>query len=398
MVNVLVTLSVILTTAFLLNMIFKKIGFPPIVGQILAGMILGVPALKALLFSSESLLALDLLSTFGIVFLLFLAGLEIDVRRLKDTTKDSVLIALGTTLTPLLLGLAFLLGMGYNFTVGIVFGGALAVTAGGTIVGVLMDFNACNTKLGAIFVAAGTIDDILEIFLLSIIVMLIHGGNVIEMALLPVELAMFVTISFALFKIMSKIMPHLKVGSEANGGNVEVFSIVIILVIGMAALSELLEIGYLIGAIIAGFLLQLSMKRIGRRSKREVMSTTRMITLAFVVPFFFANIGVNFDLGIIFENPVLTVAAVLIAVGGAILGSVLTKPFSSLSFRQLYIVGWAMSSKGAVEMVIALLAQRYGLLPPEIFSAIVAMAIITTLAFPFVLKKEIEWNRSIMNA
>jgi len=398
MVNVLVTLSVILTTAFLINMFFKKIGFPPIIGQILAGMILGVPTLKVLLFSSESLLALDLLSTLGIVFLLILAGLEIDVRRIRDTTRDSILIALGTTLTPLLLGLAFLLGMGYNFTVGIVFGGALAVTAGGTIVGVLMDFNACNTKLGAIFVAAGTIDDILEIFLLSIIVTLIHGGNVIEMALLPVELLMFVLISFVLFKIISKILPKLKMRSEANGGNVEVFSFVVIFVIGMAALSELLEIGYLIGAVIAGFLLQLSMKRMGRRSEREVVSTTRLITLAFVVPFFFANVGLNFDLGVIFGNPVLTVAAVLIAVGGAILGALVTKPFSSLSFRQLYIVGWAMSSKGAVEMVIALLAQRYGLLPPEIFSAIVAMAIITTLAFPFILKKEIERNRSIMNA
>jgi len=398
MTNILVTLSVIFTAAFLLNMVFKRVGFPPIIGQILAGMILGVPTLKALLFSSESLLALDLLSTFGIVFLLFLAGLEIDIRRIRETTTDSILIALGTTLTPLLLGLAFLLGMGYSFTVGIVFGGALAVTAGGTIVGVLMDFNACNTKLGAIFVAAGTIDDILEIFLLSIIVMLIHGGNVIEMALLPLELLLFVIISFVLFKIMSKIMPHLKKRSGADGGNVELFSIAMILMIGMAALSEILEIGYLIGAIIAGFLLQLSMKRMGRKGEREVVSTTRLITLAFVVPFFFANIGLNFDLGVIFENPMLTLAAVLIAIGGAILGALLTKPFSTLSFRQLYIVGWAMSSKGAVEMVIALLAQRYGLLPPEIFSALVAMAIITTLAFPFALKKEIERNRSIMDA
>ena len=96
MANILVTLSVILTAAFLLNMVFKRIGLPPIIGQILAGMILGVPTLKSLLFSSESLLALDLLSTLGIVFLLFLAGLEIDIRRIRETTTDSILIALGT--------------------------------------------------------------------------------------------------------------------------------------------------------------------------------------------------------------------------------------------------------------------------------------------------------------
>lgn len=394
MPDILVSLAVILTLAFLLNMIFKKAGFPPIVGQILAGIILGFPTLKALLFNSESLLAVDLLSTLGIVFLLFLAGLEIDVRRIKETTKDSILIALGTTLTPLVLGFAFLLGIGYNLIVAIVFGGALAVTAGGTIVGVLMDLNVCNTKIGAISVAAGTIDDVFEILLLSIIVMLIHGGNLIEMALLPLELLLFVIISFILFKTMSKIMPHFK----KERSNVELFSMVIILLIGLAALSEILGIGYLIGAMIGGFLLQLSMKKLGRKSEREVVDVTRLITLAFVVPFFFVNIGLDFDIGLLFENPMLTIAAVLIAVGGAIMGALLTKPFSSLSIRQLYIVGWAMSSKGSVEMVIALLARKYGLLPLEIFSALVAMAIITTLVFPFVLKSEIEKNRSIMDA
>ncbi len=397
MPNTLVALSVVLALAFLLNMIFKKISFPSIVGQILAGLILGVPAIKAFLFSSESFAALDLLSMFGIVFLLFLAGLEIDVRRMRETTRDSVLIALGTTLTPLVLGFALLSGMGYGFTVSFVFGGALAVTAGGTIVGILMDFNVCNTKLGAIFVAAGTIDDVLEIFLLSIIVMLVHGGNAVEIALLPVELALFAIVSFVLFKAMSKIMPYLKT-RDVEGGSVELFSIVIILLVGMAALSEILEIGYLIGAIIAGFLLQLSIKKLEKRSEVEVINATRLVTLAFVVPFFFANIGLNFDVSLLFGNPMLAIAAVAIAVGGAIAGAVLTKPFSKLSLRQLYIVGWAMSSKGSVEMVIALLAQKYGLLPPEIFSALVAMAIITTIVFPFVLKREIDRNRSIMNA
>ena len=392
MSETLISLSVVLIVAFLLNIIFKKAGFSSIVGQILAGMILGIPALKAFLFSSESFVALNLLSTFGIVFLLFLAGLEIDIQKVMETSKDSALIALGTTLTPLTLGFAFLIAMRYNAMVAIVFGGSLAVTAGGTIVGVLMDLNACNTKLGAIFVAAGTIDDILEIILLSLIVMLIHG-SLVQMVLLPFQLLAFVAVSFALFKIMSKILYYFK----KNGDNVELFSIVIILVITMAALSEILEIGYLIGAIMAGFLLQVSMKRIGRKSENEIVKTTRLITLAFVVPFFFVNIGLNFDIGLLFANLGLTIAAVIIAIGGAIIGALLIKPVSNLSLRQLYIVGWAMSSKGSVELVIALLARKYGLIPPDIFSALVAMAIITTLVFPFVLAREIRKKPSLMN-
>lgn len=396
MPETIVALSAVLALTFLLGAVFKRFNFPSVVGQILAGLILGIPTVKALLFGSDSLAALDLLSMLGIVFLLFLAGLEIDVRKMRETTRDSVLIALGTTLTPLILGFALLSGMGYDPIVSFVFGGALAVTAGGTIVGILMDFNACNTKLGAIFVTAGTIDDVLEIFILSIIVMLVHGGSTLEMALLPVELALFSVISFALFRAMSKIMPLLKV-RKGEIASVELFSVVMILLIGMAALSEILQIGYLIGAIVAGFLLQLSMKHLDKRNEAEIVNTTRLVTLAFVVPFFFANIGLNFDVGLLLENPLLSVAAVIIAVGGAILGAILMKPLSRLSLRQLYIIGWAMSSKGSVEMVIALLAQKYGLLPPEVFSALIAMAIITTIAFPLLLKREIDRNRKIMD-
>jgi len=392
MPETLIVLSIILITAFLLNIIFKKIGFPSVVGQILAGMILGIPLLKAFLFNSESLLAVDLLSTFGIIFLLFLAGLEIDIEKIRETTKDSILVALGSTAVPFVLGFTFLIAIGYNAIAATVFGGALAVTAGGTIVGVLMDSNALNTKLGAIFVAAGTIDDLLEIFLLSFIVLLIRGGSILEVTLLPLQFLAFVGISFALFKAMSKILYYFK----RNGNDVELFSIVIILVISMAALSEILDIGYLIGAIIAGFLLQVSMKRMGKKSEKEMVRATRLITLAFVVPFFFANIGLNFDMSLLFANLTLMIATVVIAISGAIVGVLLTKPFSSLNLKQLYIVGWAMSSKGSVELVIALLARKYGLVSPEIFSALVAMAIITTLAFPFVLTREIKKNPSIM--
>jgi Kef-type K+ transport system membrane component KefB len=91
------------------------------------------------------------------------------------------------------------------------------------------------------------------------------------------------------------------------------------------------------------------------------------------------------------------IIAVAIAIGGAIVGALITKPFSRLSFRQLYVVGWAMSSKGSVELVVALLGQRYGLLPPEIFNALVAMAIITTLAFPLVLKRENKRNPFLLS-
>jgi Kef-type K+ transport system membrane component KefB len=361
-------------------------------------MILGIPILRALLFDSEALVAIDTLSILGIVFLLFLAGLEIDLKYLRKTAKDSVIIGLAASLTPMLLGFFALFYLGYTTPVSLVFGICLGITAGGTIIGVLMDLNVVNTKLGAIFVAAGTVDDILEILLLSLITLIVQGGNLTQITLLPLQLLAFVVIAFALFKILERIMPYIKVHAELEGSNVELFSIAIIILIGLATLSELLQIGYLIGAIVAGFLLQYSFKNISIKNKTEIINTTRLIALAVVVPFFFVSIGLNFNIELLFSSPAITILAILIAIGGAIFGALLMKPFSKLSSRQLYLIGWAMSSKGSVELVVALLAQRYGILPPEIFSAVVAMAIVTTLTFPFVMKREIGKNRTIMDA
>jgi len=119
--------------------------------------------------------------------------------------------------------------------------------------------------------------------------------------------------------------------------------------------------------------------------------------LAFVVPFFFANVGINFDFNSLSMNTVLLIGTVAIAFLGKIFGTLIVKPASNLSLKQLYYVGWAMNSRGAAELVIALVAFRFGLIPIEIFSVLVAMAMITTLTFPFVLSRGIKKNPGIMD-
>ena len=237
----------------------------------MAGMILGIPILRALLFDSDAIVAIDTLSILGIVFLLFLAGLEIDLKYLRKTAKDSVMLGLAASLTPMLLGFLALIYLGYTVSVALVFGICLAITAGGTIVGVLMDLNVVNTKLGTIFVAAGTVDDILEILLLSLITLLVQGGNPTQLALLPLQFLAFIAIIFALFKLLEKVMPYIKVHSELEGSNVELFSIAIIILISLATLSELLQLGYLVGAIVAGFLLQYSMRNVSLKNRTEII-------------------------------------------------------------------------------------------------------------------------------
>lgn len=394
MVETLVVIPIILIVAFAAGELFKKIGFPPVVGQILAGMIFGIPLVKTALFNPQSQSVVDFLSILGIVFLLFLAGLEIDINKVKETSKDSVMISLSAALVPLFLGFFFLKAMGYDSLTALVFGGALSVTSEATKVKVLMDMGSLNTKLGAIMVAAGAIDDVFEVTFLSIVVVLGHGGSMFDLALIPVQLAAFVIIAFVFFKVISKMLHYM----ENNGSDdTELFSMIVIFVLVLAALSEVMELGYLIGAIIGGFLLQLSLRNIRQKHREDMIRMTKMITLAFVVPFFFANAGINFDFSSLSTNIILLVGTITIAFAGKIIGTLIVKPTSSLSLKQLYYVGWAMNSRGAAELVIALIAMQFGLIPLEVYSALVAMAMITTLTFPFILLRGIKKNPGLMD-
>ena len=392
----LVVVPMILILAFIFSEVFKKIGFPQVVGQILAGMLLGIHVIKGLLFSEASLMIVDFLSVLGIVFLLFLAGLEIDVEKIKETSRDSIIISLSSALLPFFLGFSFLMLFfpEYGFLTALIFGGALMVTAEGTKVKVLMDMNKLNTRLGAVMLAAGAIDDIFEVSFLALVVVMAHGGGFTELVRIPLEFIVFVAVAFVSFRVISRVFHYL----DKNGGDeTELFSMVVIFVLVLAALSQTLELGYLIGAIIGGFLLQISMRNIQRKRREDMIRMTKIITLSFIVPFFFAYAGLNFELESLSSNMFLFTVTVAIAFLGKIAGTLLVKPLSTLSLKQLYYVGWAMNSRGAAEMVIALIAKQSGLIPPEIFSALVLMTIVTTFTFPFALARGIRKNPTLMD-
>jgi Kef-type K+ transport system membrane component KefB len=165
----------------------------------------------------------------------------------------------------------------------------------------------------------------------------------------------------------------------------------------LSALSESLGIGYLIGAIAGGFILQIAMRNIHERHRKDMIKVTELIALGFIVPFFFANVGINFEFSTFFSSLGLLVATVVIAFSGKIVGCLLIKPVSRLTVKQLYYTGWAMNSRGAAELVIALAARQFGLIPLDVFSALVAMSLITTLTFPPILARGIRKNPGLMS-
>ncbi len=396
--ELLAILPIILIVAFVLGELFKRIGLPSVVGEILAGLLFGIPFLKALLFEDgTTLVIIDFLATLGVLLLLFLAGLEIEIEKIKETSRDSILVSLSSALIPFGLGFLFMYVFfpEYGFLSALIFGGAMMVTSEGTKVKVLMDLNCLNTRLGAVMLAAGAIDDIFEVLFLSVVVIFAKGGNLFDLAMIPVEIIIFLLVAYLSFKVMSKVLRAL---DKKPGEETGLFSIVMIFILLLAALSESLNVGYLIGAILGGFLLQISLKEISKQNRKDLVNVVKLIALGFIVPFFFVNVGLTFDLTTLLSNTPLIIATILIAFFGKMIGTLIIKPVSTLSWKQLYYIGWAMNSRGAAELVIALIAVQYNLIPLEIFSALVAMSIVTTLIFPPVLARGIKRNPGLMDA
>jgi Kef-type K+ transport system membrane component KefB len=391
-----VVIPVVLIIAFAMGSLFKKVGLPPVVGQILAGVILGIPLIRGSLFDESSIVIIDFLAYLGIIFMLFMAGLEIDIDKIKETSHESILLSLSSAIISFGLGFVFLIIAfpEYGLLTTVMFAGALMVTSEATNVVVLLDLNSLKTRIGSIIMGAGALDEIFVVLFLAFLAVIGRGGGLIELAAIPLQLAVFAMIVFIFFKLATKLFHHHR---HVGGKESETFALMIIFVMVLAGLSEVLGLGFLLGAIAGGFILQISLKGPYEQQNKTMTKVTQYIALGFFIPFFFANVGLNFELFSLIDSLPLIVGTIAIAFLGKMLGCLIVKPFSDLSTKQLYYIGWAMNSRGAAELVIALAARQLGLIPLDVFSALVAMSIVTTIIFPIVLAKGIKKNPRLMD-
>jgi Kef-type K+ transport system membrane component KefB len=386
--NIVVVIAICLTISLIFSEIFFRLKYPRVIGQILAGVILGIPFIKAL-FSADNIADIQFLSQLGIIFLLLLAGLEISLKKLKQTSRDSVLIALFGAIIPFIIGFGAMRLLGYDNLVAAVVGACLAITSEGTKLKVLMELKCLNTKIGTIMLGAAILDDVFEILFLALILMYVQKSS-FHLAMFPVMLIGFIILAFLIFRFVPKIINLI----QKERSRIATFSTILTIGLIIASLSYLMGLGPIIGAFIAGIIIQWANKN--KKIEQENVKELQIMTFSFIVPFFFINIGLHFDFHSLIENPLLLILILVIAIVGKILGSIIVTPISNLNLKQTTLIGWAMNSRGAVELVIAEIARINNLVPIEIYSAIVAMAVITTLMFPFVMKYYIKKYPGIM--
>jgi len=385
--DVMIVFFICLTLSYILSEVLKKIGLPKVLGPILVGFGLSAEPIKHIMFPESTLAILSTFKEIGLIFLLFFIGLKIDLKEFKKTSKRSFLVAFFGALVPFILGFGMSKLFGLSTFLSVVVGIVMSVTEEAVAIQILEELKLVRTKIGETIIEAGIIDDILAILSISAIVAFFYSSEPgIVLLKLLFEILVF---AFLLFAVRYSIVPKVLHYVERGRSKIDLFAVSIIMTLFLAGIAKYLGISSILGALFAGIIIRhvlFSGPKEEQREEREITELIEITTFAFLAPFFFIWIGLNTDLSILVINPLFGIAITAVAFAGKVIGAMLGNSIIGGSHRESLIIGWGMNVRGAVALIVAELARELGIIPPEIFSALVFMAFVTTILSPAIFK------------
>ena len=398
MFELLLIILVILIAARLVGELMESIGQMALVGELLAGILLGIliiylPLPQFIGIADEEVF--KAITGLGIFFLMFMSGMEIDMKGIAKASKKRIFIGLGGVILPLilgyLLGQAFLPESEYKVIQSFFLGVAMSVTAIPVLSRVLIDLKLNNTKLGYTLMSAAIIDDVCALILLSILTAMMAGGSTAGgFALLIAKVAIFLLVAYVIGKYA---MPSLGKKLHRMKSNEIEFSIALMIALFLGVAAELSGMHFIIGALTAGMFIRSG--SFGDKVAEDIEDKVSGITLGFLAPIFFVSIGLHLDLSAFSIVPLFVLALIAVAFIGKIVGCGLPARLAGFSARESLAIGIGMNGRGAVELIVVAVALEAGIFaqpvptPPiitAIFSSIVIMAIITTIMAPIGMK------------
>jgi Kef-type K+ transport system membrane component KefB len=369
--SVLVDLFVLFAAAKVLGEIFEHFRQPAVVGELLAGLVVGPHVLG--LVGASGAEVLDVVAELGVVILLFTVGLETTVGDLRRVGRSAMSVGVLGVILPFGAGVALMFILGYDQADSLFVAAAIVATSVGVTARVLRDIGKVRTTTSRVVLGAAVVDDILAILVLAVVAGIVQGGlSTLSLVVLFVEvigfLAVVVLAGPGLTRRLSRFV-------RIPGIPESPFLVAVLLTLGLAALSETIGLAAIIGAFLAGLVFEFR--------KEEVVSQVEPV-YEFLVPFFFAITGSRLDPGV-FGDPailglaaVVTVIAIVTKVGGGFLGAL------PLGRERALAVGVGMVPRGEVGLIVASLGLGLGLAPP-LFGVVIAMTVVTTILTPPIL-------------
>ena len=396
MSTALITVFICLFVARFASEVCSRLKLPRVVGEILTGVLLGIPVIQSLVFSEESLSAISFIADIGIVLLFFYVGLGIDTKEFKKNFEITGFIALFSTLVPLVVGFFIMkLFFGFSLLASAIISICLAVSAQSVAVDSLDEIGALKRRIGKLLVTAGAVSDIFQLVLIAGIFAVLHT-TLVQTGILQLLVSLIVFL-FAVLVFKLVLIPYALRFFKEENMHVSLFGGGVLFTILMAALSEYLGFSSLLGALFAGIIVRAVMLRKKHLAVEEhhLTNMIKIISFGFFVPLFFVDVGLKTNINAIASNfqlgLLLFAIATLCYIGGAVIGTF----FSRATPKEGFVIGWGLNSKGDVELVIALLALSSGIFNQNLFSAIVLMSLLTTIVSPVVFRYLLKKNKSL---
>jgi Kef-type K+ transport system membrane component KefB len=387
--TLLIQIVVILTTARIIGWLFGKIRQPHVIGEMIAGILLGPsllgwisPGVSNALFPPASLSLLNALSQIGIILFMFLVGLEFNPRTMKGKQHVALVTSHAGIIAPFLLGSLLALYLyprlsddGVSFTHFALFmGTAMSITAFPVLARILAERNLVGTQIGALAISCAAVDDISAWSILAGVVLLVRASRTaLPMWMTLLGLAIFILgLLFVARPLLRKLGEKYKKQGRLTQ---DMLAFVFLFVLAAAWITEQLGVHALIGAFLAGVVMPKSKDFVN-----ALMGKLEYVCVVLLVPLFFAYTGLRTSIGLVrggemwFYVALICTVAILGKFGGATLGA----RMSGATWREASTVGVLMNTRGLIELVALNIGLDIGVLSPALFAMMVLMALLTT--------------------
>jgi len=379
--DILLQVLLILFLAKIFGEVVERVGFPSILGEISAGVVLGIVLLRP---DSE---VLSFFAELGAIFLLFTAGYkEVHIGKLRTASKKALIPTLSQIFVAFSSG--FLIGWIYNlgFLESLFMGVAFSPTSIGVVVKTLIDFDYLSSKPGSMMLTSAIFDDIIGIFMLSVVVTIATYHQLpsgMQMLLIAARLACFMVImAFLGFRVF----PELFIYVQKMHVKESIFAFVVMIALFSAYLAEAFGLHTVIGAFIGGVLLS----NVPLAKIKDVQSKVTGLAYGIFVPIFFAFIGMSVDLSVLKTAGLFTVLVVVMALLGKLIGGFVGTKLIGFDLHDSLIFGIGVMPRAGVELVVIAVGRSMGIIGDEVFSAIVLMVAVSVVVSPVLLKFAIK--------
>ncbi|WP_333818994.1 cation:proton antiporter [Ohtaekwangia sp.] len=379
----------IIITARFFGYLAKKVRQPAVVGEVIAGIVLGpsllglyFPDFATTLFPAQSLGNLQLLSQIGLILFMFVIGMELDLTVLRNRAHDAVVVSHASIIVPFALGVTFayftyetFAPQTINFTSFALFMGiAMSITAFPVLARIVQERGIQKTKLGTIVITCAAADDITAWCILAAVIAIVKAGSFGSSLFIILMAIGYVFVMLKVVKPFLKRIGDLHTSREnLSQPIVAIFFLTLIL---SSYVTELIGIHALFGAFMTGAIIPENAK-----FRNIFIEKVEDVSVVLLLPLFFVFTGLRTQIGLLNEPSLWMTAGVIIAVAvtGKFLGSAIAAKVVGQSWKDSLSIGALMNTRGLMELVVLNIGYDLGVLSPEVFAMMVIMALVTTM-------------------